>query len=474
MKPAPPVSAATASSLEDIFSQELQLRRAGVPLANIHRDVGVSGTIGTQERLGWRRLDGRLAGGDTLVVVAIDRIGRTWQDIVRTICELRDLGVKLRSLAEAEAQWTRYLEADEGSPEAFVGQILTMFAAWVADQELESIKRRTRDGLERARQQGKALGPLRYRNMFHMTNDSNLFRTSAQLDAEGFYPVDGNRWRKGEQVYLPLYEGKMVQAFDHRAASVVVNPQNLNRPAQPRDARPEEHSGPSWLPAPQFWVGADSVEWADGPDWTLAIKHVSSPTNVRTVITALTPLGGYGNSLPIFVPMPTDGSEAAAVPGEEMCLLSANFNSFALDFVARQKLQGQNLNLFILEQLPVIPPDAYGRKFGDATAREVVLDHVLRLTYTANDMVPFARNLGYDGPPFIWNEDERSHLRARRDALFFHLYGLSRDDADYILSTFPIVQREDEVQFGAYRTRALVLAYMNALAAGDTESVIVL
>ena len=157
-----------------------------------------------------------------------------------------------------------------------------------------------------------------------------------------------------------------------------------------------------------------------------------------------------------------------------MCLLSANFNSFALDFVARQKLQGQNLNLFILEQLPVIPPDAYGRKFGDATAREVVLDHVLRLTYTANDMVPFARNLGYDGPPFIWNENERSHLRARLDALFFHLYGLSRDDADYILSTFPIVQREDEVQFGAYRTRALVLAYMNALAAGDTESVIVL
>ena len=65
------------------------------------------------------------------------------------------------SLAEAEAQWTRYLEADEGSPESFFGQILTMFAAWVADQELESIKRRTRDGLERARQQGKVLGPPR-------------------------------------------------------------------------------------------------------------------------------------------------------------------------------------------------------------------------------------------------------------------------------------------------------------------------
>ena len=145
----------------DPESQELQLRRAGVPWENLFRDIGVSGSTGTQERRGWHRLDNRLAGGDTLVVAAIDRIGRTWQDTVRSICALRDRGVKIRSLAEAEAQWTRYLEADEGSPESFFGQILTMFAAWVADQELESIKRRTRDGLERARQQGEVLGPPR-------------------------------------------------------------------------------------------------------------------------------------------------------------------------------------------------------------------------------------------------------------------------------------------------------------------------
>ena len=143
----------------DPASQELQLRRASVPQFNIHRDVGVSGTTGTQERQGWHHLNGRLAGGDTLVVVAIDRIGRTWQDTVRSICELRDRGVKIRSLAEAEAQWTRYLESDEGSSEAFVGQVLVMFAAWVADQELQSVKRRTREGLELAREQGKILGP---------------------------------------------------------------------------------------------------------------------------------------------------------------------------------------------------------------------------------------------------------------------------------------------------------------------------
>ena len=97
-------------------SQVLQLRRACVPLNNIHRDVGVSGTPGTQERRGWHQLNSRLAGGDTLVVVvAIDRIGRRWPDTVKSICELRYQGVKVRSLSDAEKEWTPYLEADPGT-----------------------------------------------------------------------------------------------------------------------------------------------------------------------------------------------------------------------------------------------------------------------------------------------------------------------------------------------------------------------
>ena len=76
------------------------------------------------------------------------------------------------------------------------------------------------------------------------------------------------------------------------------------------------------------------------------------------------------------------------------------------------------------------------------------------------------------GPPFIWNEEERRHLRARLDALYFHLYGLTKEDAEYVLDTFPIVRREDEAIFGHYRTRDLILAYMNALSAGDTETVV--
>ena len=326
--------------------------------------------------------------------------------------------------------------------------------------------------VNRSQGEERSVWPVRYRTMFHMTNDSHLFHTAAQLEADGFYPVEGNRWRKGEEVYLPLYEGKMVQAFDHRAASVVVNPNNLNRPAQTLGALPEEHSDPTWLPKPQFWVVDSALNWPWSPDWAVGFKEITSPTNRRTMISCLFPKATFGNKLPLLLPVLGEPAEAASSYKESAPLLVATLNSMAFDFIARQKLQGQTLNLYILEQLPVIPPDAYGRRFGATTARDVVLDHVLRLTYTANDMIPLARDLGYEGPPFIWDEEERRHLRARLDALYFHLYGVSRDDADYVLSTFPIVQREDEAEFGTYRTRDLVLAYMNALAAGDAESVI--
>ena len=321
------------------------------------------------------------------------------------------------------------------------------------------------------RSQGKEqrVWPMKYTRMFDMTNDSNLFKTAEQLNAEGFYPIEGNRWKKGEELYLPLYEGKMVQAFDHRAASVVVNPENLNRPAQPREATDEEHANPDWLPDPQFWVSEDEAEWPEGLEWTLAFKHVTAPTNVRTMIACIGPRAGFGNSLPILFPINKAPAEIQAYK-EASYLVAANLSAFAFDFVTRQKVQGQNLNWFIVEQLPVIAPADYDRPFGATTARDLVRDHALRLTYTAHDMAPFARDLGYDGEPFIWDEEERRHLRARLDALYFHLYGLSRDAAEYVLDTFPIVRREDEAAFGTYRTRDMTLAYMNALAAGDTET----
>ena len=308
--------------------------------------------------------------------------------------------------------------------------------------------------------------PVRYVRQFDMTNDSHLFRTAAQLDEEGFYRVQGNRWKKGEELYLPLYEGKMVQAFDHRAASIVINPNNLNRPAQPREAGLEEHCYTGWMAEPQFWVDESQLNWPPDLGWAVGFKDVTAPTNVRTMIASIIPYSAVGNTLPILMPEAGDTNSYK----QNAWLLAACLNSFALDFAARQKVQGQHLNWFVVEQLPVIKTDDYNRPFGKTSAGAIVRDHMLRLTYTADDMTPLARDLGYDGPPFIWDEEERRHLRARLDALYFHLYGLSREEAGYVLGTFPIVQKTDEAKFGTYRTRDLILAYMNALNAGDTES----
>ena len=312
--------------------------------------------------------------------------------------------------------------------------------------------------------------PVKYSTMFHMTNDSGLFRTRSELaEKEGTWPIGRNRFDSPSGEWVPLYEGKMVQAFDHRAASIVINPKNLHRPAQPKPATIEQQRDPNWLPDPQYWVLRSETSFPTAP-YLLGFKDVTAPTNVRSMIAALIPSAGVGNTLPIVT---ADWNAAA-----DAALLLANFNTAPFDYVARQKIQGQHLNWFIVEQLPVVPPERYKTvSFGPKTAEEIVREAVLELTYTAHDMAPFAREMGHlDGqgevlPPFRWDGDRRLHLRAKLDALYFHLYGVTdRDDIRYIYSTFSIVEREEKAAYGTYRSRDLCLAWTSALAAGHPDA----
>ena len=245
--------------------------------------------------------------------------------------------------------------------------------------------------VDRSQGEEKRAWPVRYRTMFHMTNDSHLFRTAAQLDAEGFYPVEGNRWRKGDELYLPLYQGRMIHQFDHRANSVRVNPESTHNPYLSEEVNAEQHADPGFLPQSQYWIPEKQVAGSKNGEinYSIGFRDIARSSDARTAIASIVPRAGYGNKVPLLV------SQDTAV----YALLAANLNSFCFDFVVRQKLQGTSFNLYILEQLPVISPEAYDRKFGHRSARELVSDHVLRLTYTANDMIPFARDLGCDGRP---------------------------------------------------------------------------
>ena len=307
--------------------------------------------------------------------------------------------------------------------------------------------------------------PVRFmQGHFNMTSDSHLFRTAEQLKSDGYYPVEGNRRKRGDELYLPLYEGKMVQAFDHRAASITVRANKLFRPGQPVRTKGKDYVDSGFAPRPRYWVNQKHSADTKEHDWFLAFKDITAPTNVRTMIAAIIPQVRCGHTLPVIL------RSGERLDVGNATNLVANLNSFVFDYVARQKVQGTHLTWYTVEQLPVIAGDGYDQRFGNKTAGELVRDHVLRLTFTSDDMFPFAQDLGYTGLPFTWDAEERRHLRARLDALYFHLYGLSKDDAGYILDTFPIVRRRDEKVFGNYRTKNLILAYMNALAAGDTET----
>jgi hypothetical protein len=335
--------------------------------------------------------------------------------------------------------------------------------------------------------------PLRYIRMFDMTNDSHLFVTKAEL-TQSAYPVAGGRWKRGAEEFVPLYVGRSIKQFDHRAASVLVNEENLHNAALSGDTTAEQHADPAFSPTPQYWVSRGAVEWPGDMPAVIAFRDIARPTDVRTMIAALVPFCAAGNKLPLIVPLvPENGksAKAKALAGyrEALPLLVSNLNSIVFDFVTRQKVHAANLNWYIVEQLPVVPPAAYARAFGPKTARDIVRAEVLALTYTAHDMAPFARDMGYIDPatgeakpPFVFDVQDRLRRRARLDAVYFMLYFPSstpteiaalRDTAAYIYSTFPIVEREERAAHqGRYLSRELCLAYINALAAGDPNAAI--
>jgi len=318
--------------------------------------------------------------------------------------------------------------------------------------------------IEKARSDGNPWG-ARLISMFHMTNDSNLFKTSNEL-AELGAVLRGNRYDLNGADYLPLYEGKMFSFFDHRAADIVISLTAKLRQAQAAPLREVDHQNPERLAIPHFWVRDSDVSeiWRrPQPEWLLALGNITSATNSRTVTAAAIPYSGVGNSATL---VHVDATVKHLAP----CLLAC-LSSLALDYVARFKVGGNNLNVFIVEQLPVIPPEALQVPAAwepRVTLSDWITERVLELVYTAVDMEPFAREFGYSQAPFEWNRSRRNVLRAELDAAFFHLYGFARDEVEEAAESFPILRSKDEAESGEYRTKMSILEEYDRLTLATT------
>jgi len=294
-----------------------------------------------------------------------------------------------------------------------------------------------------------------------------------------------------EKIYQRLYESKMINYFDHRFGTFSGVSEKDIKAGHCRELTKSERDYSDQIALPRYWMESAVVKEkldniACGRGWLFIYRMITNVTNERTLISSVIPKNPVGNSA-YLISSKENGFKIA-------CLLS-NFNCFVLDYFARQKLGGTNLNVFILKQLPVIPP-----KFYKSNSLGVIVPKVLELTYTAWDIKAFADDLwreadeslraalkqqwdenvaetdgghagteapswaeiapdGFPYPPFKWDEERRARLRAELDAIYAHLYGLTREELDYILETFPIVKRKDVEKYGSYRTKELILDY---------------
>lgn len=288
--------------------------------------------------------------------------------------------------------------------------------------------------------------------MFHMANDSHLFYSQSGSDL------------------IPLYEGKMCDYFDHRAASYESRGTERGYRVLPPTSI-EKHQDPNYQIVPFYWVSEDEATKRLPEDWSFkwlpVFKKVTSPTNERTFLTSLLPFSGVGDSMNLVLPASTIGVQKIAA-------MVGNFAALVLDYVARQKIGGVNTNYFHVRQLPVLSPDAYT----DADLTFIV-SRVLELTYTAYDLRNWAQDLGNLGEPFAFDLDRRAILRAELDAYYAKLYQLTRDELRYILDpadvmgddypseTFRVLKNSEMREFGEYRTKRLVLEAWDKLEQGE-------
>jgi len=228
---------------------------------------------------------------------------------------------------------------------------------------------------------------------------------------------------------LPLYEAKMIHQFDHRWATYEAD-------GSIRDVTQAEKQDPTFVVLPRYWVREEVVRDRLGGrwdrDWLLGWRDICRSTDERTMIASEFPLAAVGHTLPI------------ALTAAEPTLLLSVWNSFVFDYVARQKVGGTHMTYGYLMQLATVLPGTPPPWPGSSSEW-------------------FERRARFLQARESWRLAVRAEVRAELDAAYFHLFGIARDDVDYIMDTFPVVKRKDEAAFGSYRTKELILEVYDAM-----------
>jgi hypothetical protein len=307
---------------------------------------------------------------------------------------------------------------------------------------------------------------LRLTRLFMMDSDSGFFEDGS-LQA----------WPNAQ---ARLYESKMIHHFDHRHATfggVTGADRKKGSAIEVPDRLPCTIVEPRYcVPVAAAEERQERAAWRHR--WSLALRDITNATNERTVIACVVPREAAANNLPLVHVEQEPGTVAS------LCSL---LSSFVVDYVARQKVGGSHINLYLLQQFPILEPECLVAvcRWADAAMRlgDWLAPRVLELAYTAWDLEAFGVDCGYAGPPFRWDEDRRFLLRAELDAAFFHLYLGTSDEwerdaspalkaklpsprhaVDHIMETFPIVKRKDIEAHGTYRTKDTILSIYDEMA----------
>lgn len=300
---------------------------------------------------------------------------------------------------------------------------------------------------------------LRLGTMFHMSGKSHLFDDAKSLESQGA-KLNGEFYTINDQMWVPLYEAKMIHQYDHRWADA-----SRDDSEDPATSLTRMRKEAGYTVSPRYYIKKSEV---DATGWgavrLLGYRRNARTTDVRTIISSAIPTYGVSDSI-FLIELRVHENLRAAFLGM--------INSLVFDYVARTKMSGANVSFYFFEQFPAPPPSAYTE-----SNLAFIVPRVLELTYTSHSMAPFARDLGYEGEPFGWDEDRRAWLRAELDAYYARLYGLTREELLYILDprlvkgddypseTFRVLRTNEERKYGEYRTARLVMQAWDAMEAG--------